>query len=157
MGCIMKKHIILLFVCCTALFVSCFKDNDKDFYFKDFRVEFQDAVLNNNAIDKDFPVIDSKVGLNSYQVNLLGGLKNESFDVAVKVLKEESTAVEGVDYKFKDGEKIIFQDEKAISHLEIEVLNSSRSEDLLLVVELQPSESIKVNKNFKTIGVKIKK
>ena len=157
MNCIMKKHIILLFVCCTALFVSCFKDNDKDFYFKDFRVEFQDAVLNNNAVDKDFPVIDSKVGLNSYQVNLLGGLKNESFDVAVKVLKEESTAVEGVDYKFKDGEKIIFQDEKAISHLEIEVLNSSRTEDLLLVVELQPSESIKVNKNFKTIGVKIKK
>lgn len=157
MNCIMKKRIILLFICCTALFVSCFKDNDKDFYFRDFRVEFQDAVLTNNAVDKEFPVIDSKVGLNSYQVNLIGGLKNEPFDIAVKVLKDESTAVEGVDYKFKNGEKVIFQDEKAISHLEIEVLNNARAKDLFLVVELQPSESIKVNKNYNTIGIKIKK
>lgn len=151
------RIIIILLISCTALLSSCFKDHDKDFYFEDFRLEFQDAVLNNNAVNKSFPIVEAKEGTNKFQVNLLGGLFPESFDVQVKIVTEESTAVEGTHFALPEGKKVPFTSEKALSAFEVEIPSLPEGTDVLLVVELLENNLAKVNKNYNTLGIKIKK
>lgn len=151
------RIIIILLISCTALLSSCFKDHDKDFYFEDFRLEFQDAVLNNNAVNKSFPIVEAKEGVNKFQVNLLGGLLPESFDVQIKILTEESTAVEGSHFVLPEGKKVSFASEKALSDFEVEIPSLPEDTDVLLVIELLENNLAKVNKNYSTLGIKIKK
>lgn len=151
------RIIIILLISCTAFLSSCFKDHDKDFYLEDFRLEFQDAVLNNNAVNKSFPIVEAKEGVNKFQVNLLGGLFPEKLEVQIKILTEETTAVEGTHFVLPEGKKVSFAPETALADLEVEIPELPEGTDMLLVVELLENNLAKVNKNYNTLGIKIKK
>lgn len=148
------KHIIILAAC--FLLTSCFKDNDENFYFTDFTVEFQDAVVNNNAVGKSYPIIHAADGENNIQVNLIGGLMDIDQAVGVRVVEEETTAIAGEHYTLTSNNEIQFPAQKAIGHLQVDVPALPDETDVVLVVELQASETIKASNNYKTIGLRIR-
>ena len=149
----MKNAIIIIV---SLLLTSCFKDYDEKFYFDDLTVEFQDAVINNNALDKDYPVVSAEIGLNKFQVNLIGGIIAESSSIDVRVVKEETTAIEQQHYTIGNNGQIVFAPNAALTTLDLFVPESTETRDVLLVVELMPSENIKSSNNYKKLGIRIK-
>ncbi len=148
------KNIFIIGIC--LILNSCFKDYDEKFYYRNLAVEFQDAVINNNAVGKTYPIINAKNGINDFQVNLLGELSSSKNEVKIKIIKEESTAISGKNFTLINDGKVTFPGNTAIANLKIEVPKLEKSENVLLVVELMPSNEIKVNKNYNRIGIRIK-
>lgn len=151
---IQMKNIIIIVAC--FLLTSCFKDKDEDFYFTDFTIEFQAAVVNNNAVGKNYPIINALAGENKIQVNLIGGLMGVSQVVRAKIVEGETTAVAGEHYTLTQNGEVQFPAQTAISHLNINVPTLPNNTDVVLVVELQASETIKVSNNYKTLGLRIR-
>lgn len=148
------KNIIIIVAC--LLLTSCFKDKDEDFYFTDFTVEFQGAVVNNNAVGKNYPIINAIAGENKIQVNLIGGLLDVDQAIEAKIVENETTAIAGEHYTLTQNGNIQFPAQTAINYLNVDVPALPDNTDVVLVVELQASETIKVSNNYKTIGLRIR-
>lgn len=157
----MKRNILFAALfCLSACFSSCFKNNDEDFYLKDFRAEFQDAVINNNAPGENYPLLAAlrtDAGLKSYQVNLMGGLKPTEQVLKVKILDDETTAVQGVHYTLPKGLNITIPANSAFGYLDIEIPALTNTNTLRVVFELESSSEIKASANHKRIGIQVKK
>lgn len=148
------KNIIIIVAC--FLLTSCFKDKDEDFYFTDFTIEFQAAVVNNNAVGKNYPIINAAAGENKIQVNLIGGMMDVNQVIRVKVVEGETTAVAGEHYVLTQNGEVQFPAQTAINHLNVNIPALPNNTDVVLVVELQASETIKVSNNYKTLGLRIR-
>ncbi len=155
----MKTNIIVLFLV-SILFSSCMKDAEKDFYIKDFRSEFQDAVVNNNAVDKNYPLLTelrNNAGVKRYQVNLIGGVKATEQIIPIQILSTETTAVLDQHYKLPKGAQVVIPAQEAIGYFEIEIPSLSNTTAVNLVLELGSTAEVKASANHKTIGLRIRK
>lgn len=139
---------------------GCFKDTEENFYFRDFQVEFNNAVLVNNAPDKNYPLLTSVrsgAGVVSYQVNLNGGQKNSAQTIKFKVITEETTAVEGMHYRLPQGDAFVIDAGKSFGSVDVEILTfPAAAGTVVLVLELVGNEEIKASENYKRIGIPIR-
>lgn len=154
------KNILIVFLCLSGLFYSCQKDNNDNFYLKDLRSEFQDAVINKPSADMDYPLLKelrTNAGLQKFQVNLIGGLKNTDQVIKIKVIVEESTAVESVHYNLPDGLQVLIPANAAFGSFLVDIPSLSNSQAVRLVLELESSDEIHASANYKRIGLSFKK
>lgn len=155
----MKIVNIVILSIMTLFFTSCFKNNDEEFYLKDFRAEFQDAVITTNTPGLNYPFLKdlrSKAGLQKYQVNLLGGLKDKDQVFTVKILAE-STAKVNQHYLLPKGAAVTIPANQAMGYFEVEIPELTNTVAVDLIFELVPNDDVKVNANYKTLGLKIRK
>lgn len=155
----MKLINFILIMASSILFVSCFKNNDENFYLNDFRTEFQDAVITTNAPGLSYPFLKelrSKAGVQKYQVNLIGGLKDKDQVLTVNILKE-STAKINEHYLLPKGNQVIIPAQQAMGYFEVEIPELQNTTAVQLVVELVGNEEVKVNANYKALGLSIRK
>ncbi|WP_461534033.1 hypothetical protein [Sinomicrobium sp.] len=156
----MKKFsIILLYCLCITAFTGCFKDYEERYLFTDNRVEFEDAVINSNTGSKTFPIlgpIDSEVGTLKYRVNMTGEQADVDREVEVRIVVEETTAREGIDYRFPHGKKVTIPANDSFGWLEIEILNDTGGGSPVLVVQLVETGDIGVLDRYHQLGVQIR-
>lgn len=156
----MRTKIIALFICLGGFLSSCQKDNNDNFYLKDFRSEFQDAVITNPPADLNYPLLNdlrNNAGIQKYQVNLIGGLKNTDQTIKIKVVAEETTAVEGEHYKLPNGLQVVIPANSAFADFLVEIPTLTNTSEVRLVVELESSTEVHASANYKRIGLPIRK
>jgi len=148
------KNSIIIIMC--FLLTSCFKDYEENLIFKDLMVEFQDAVVVNNAVGKTYPIITARSGEHKLQVNLLGGVSQTAQTIRATVIASETTAVAGQHYVWNDEGQIQFPAGTPISSLDFAVPTLAPQTDVILVVELQANDKVKTSTNYKTVGIRIR-
>lgn len=154
------KNIIILFLCLAGVVASCQKDTNDNFYLKDFRSEFEAAVITSPAPGMSYPVLKelrTNAGIQKYQVNLLGGLKSTDQTIKLKVIAEETTAVEGEHYTLPNGLQVVIPANSAFADFVVEIPALNNTSAVRLVVELESSEEVHASANHKRIGLSIKK
>ncbi|ERJ58638.1 hypothetical protein M472_07655 [Sphingobacterium paucimobilis HER1398] len=137
------------------MLTSCFKDYNEDFLITKKAVEFEDAATNSNAPGKNFPVLANLLemnGVTSYRVNFFGGLSSVPQQIAYRIVEEQSTAVEGRDFRFITGNSLTVPANTSFGFLQIEVLPTINGSKLL-VVELIGNNEVEVSANYRTIGI----
>src|SRR5690606_37019734 len=80
---------------------SCFKDFTEDFLFTEKMVEIDAATWESKAPGKTYPIkgpYGKGSGVQTYQVNLIGGLMPTDQTISYRVVPEETTAIEGLHY-----------------------------------------------------------
>ncbi|WP_166334743.1 DUF4843 domain-containing protein [Sphingobacterium chungjuense] len=147
------KNSIIIALC--LLLTSCFKDYEDKLIFKDFMVEFQDAVVVSNAVGKTYPIITARPGEHKLQVNLLGGLSESAQTIRATVVASETTAVQGQHYELSQDGQIQFPANTAISSLNYAIPSLAPQTDVVLVIELQANDQVKTSGNYKTVGIRI--
>ncbi|MGJ1385676.1 DUF4843 domain-containing protein [Sphingobacterium spiritivorum] len=155
----MKTYISLLAVLISVLFTSCFKDHEEDFYLPDFRIEFQDAVMNTNSPGLSYPILKelrNKAGVQKYQVNLIGGLKDTDQTVKVRI-RPESTAKADQHYKLPKGSELVIPANSAFGYFEVEIPELTNTTAVSLVFDLESNDQLKVSANYSTLALTIRK
>jgi len=155
-----KKLLLCLLLPVAALTLSgCFKDYEEVFMFRDFTVEFDAATWQSDAPGKTYPILgplDKGSGVHRYKVNLIGGLKPNAQKVQYRVNTQESTAQEGLHFKLEDNGTFEIPANSSTGEVSINVLDfPPGAGNVVLVLELVPSEEIKVSENYKLLGVSI--
>ncbi|NGM60671.1 hypothetical protein G5B30_01955 [Sphingobacterium sp. SGG-5] len=149
----MKKIIIIL----TAAFMltSCFKDYNEDFLITKKTVEFEDAVVNSNASGRNYPLLGHIFELNgtvSYRVNMFGEQSDVPQQIAYRVVEEQTTAVEGTDFRFVTGNSLTVPAHSSFGYLQVEVLPTIAGSKLL-VIELLGNDQVEVSPNYRMVGI----
>ncbi len=155
----MKRYISLLIVVLCISMTSCFKDHEEDFYLPDFRIEFQDAVITTNTPGLSYPILKdlrTKAGVQKYQINLIGGLKDTDQVVKIKI-REESTAKAQEHYLLPKGLEIVIPAKTAFGYFEVEIPELSNTSAVRLIFDLESNEHIQASANYKTLGLSIRK
>ncbi|MFD2035132.1 hypothetical protein ACFSKL_10035 [Belliella marina] len=157
----MKKLIFIFsLVLLSGIFTGCFEDYDERFLFTDFRVEFQDAVVNNPGAGLDYAVVatlNDNAGLREYQVNLIGGLSDTEQIIPVVFLTDESTAVENTHFSFPNGAQVVIPAGEAFGKFSINIPVLENTSAVRAVFELQSNDMVKASANHKKIGFDIVK
>jgi len=149
----MKRLLILIFA--VFALTSCFKDYNEDFLLTEKYVEFEDAVVTSNASGKNYAILPNIFSLNgvvSYRVNMFGEQSANDQSIAFQVVLDESTAVEGRDFRFVNGANLIVPKFSSFGYLMIEVLPSIEG-NKVLVVDLIGNSEVKPSPNYKRIGI----
>lgn len=155
---IAKIFTTILIVSCSL--TGCMKDTDETFYLDDYRIEFDEAVTNNNAFGLNYPLLSAlrdNAGVVRYRINLIGGLKPTDESVQVSILATETTAVEGEHYQLPNGLQVIIPANSAFGYLEVAIPELSNTDAVRLVFELQSSEILHASANHKRIGLPIRR
>lgn len=137
------------------LFTSCFKEYDDYFLITKKAVEFEDAVVVSNATGRYYPILPNVFTLHgtvSYQVNMFGEQSNVDQNIKYRIVDEESTAVEGKDFEFVNGDGIVIPANSSFGNLELNVLPTIEGTKIL-VVELVGNDEVQVSEKYKTIGI----
>lgn len=153
----MKKFIYIPFLFIIALFSSCFKDYEERYLFVDNRVEFDAAVIHPNASGRTYPLltpVEFDAGIVRYRVNLTGEQPASDLTLQFRVVPEESTAREEIDYRLPKGNSFVIPANSSFGWVEIEVLPGGTGSPRL-VLELIPTDAIKVMDRYHTIGQQI--
>ncbi|MBA9079295.1 hypothetical protein [Rufibacter quisquiliarum] len=153
----MKKSIYLFLLLLSASLTGCFEKYEDRYYFRDFMVEFDEAVTRTKVSGKIYPRVDGldpASGVVKYRINLIGGQFPTEQVVQFKVVETESTAREGVHYRFPNGNSIVIPANSSFGYLAVEVLPDG-SGNSQLVVELVGNQEIKPMDNFRAIGIPI--
>ncbi|MCH7415233.1 DUF4843 domain-containing protein [Belliella sp. R4-6] len=149
------KYLIVLMTLC-ALTTSCFEVYEDRYLFTDSLVEFQNAVVSNNATGRSYPLINQRsVGVVNYQVNLIGGHLPESQTINYRIVESESNAIEGVHYNIDNEGTFIIPSDSSFGFLEVQRLAFERqgSTNYILVIELLGNNQVAPSNNHKTIGL----
>ncbi|NGF55205.1 hypothetical protein G5B00_01655 [Parapedobacter sp. SGR-10] len=149
----MKKIIIILMG--VFMLTSCFKDYNEDFLITQKTVEFEDAVVNSNATGRNYPVLGHIFelhGVVSYRVNMFGEQSAVPQQIAYRIVDEQSTAVEGQDFRFVTGNSLTVSPHSSFGYLQVEVLPTIAGSKLL-VVELLGNSEVEVSPNYRMIGI----
>ncbi|KEO74081.1 DUF4843 domain-containing protein [Anditalea andensis] len=153
----MKKHTYWIAVILITITSSCFENYEERYLFTDLRIEFQEAVVRNNAAGRDYPVLPLQpVGERGYQVNLFGGQLRAAENLAFRVDEEASTAVEGIHYSLPNDTYFQLEADSSFGEVVVEKLSfPSVQGQLILVLELIGNENIVASENHKRIGVRL--
>lgn len=153
----MKRLIYIPFIFAILLFASCFKDYEERYLFVDNRVEFDAAVIHPNASGRSYPLLtplENDAGVVRYRVNMTGAQQAQDISLQFRVVPEESTAREDIDYRLPKGNTYVIPANSSFGWVEIEVLPGGTGSPRL-VLELLPTENIKVMHRYNTIGQQI--
>lgn len=138
---------------------SCFKDFTEDFLFTEKMIEIDVATWENNAPGKTFPIkgpYEKGSGVQTFQVNLIGGLLETDQTVSYRIVAEETTAIEGVHYNIPNDGNFVIPANSVTAYLPLEILDfPAETGTHTLVVELIGNDQIKVSENYKRLGVSI--
>lgn len=153
----MKKNIYWIAIILIGITASCFENYEERYLFTDLRIEFQEAVVRNNASGRDYPILPLQpVGQRGYQVNLIGGQLTAPANLEFRIDTEASTAVEGVHYSLPNDTFFQFEAETSFAEVLIEKLVfPSVQGQIILVLELLGDERIEASENHKKIGVRL--
>jgi hypothetical protein len=139
--------------------------------FKGALVEFDAAVLNNNATGKTFPVlvrrpnygfvvaaanplITRTSGTMTFRVNLVSGHKATDQVIEFSVVAEETTAVAGVHYNLPA--QLVIPAGQSYGDFSLQMLDPGVGEgSVVLVVRLSGNAEIAPNQRYATLGFNI--
>lgn len=153
----MKRNILWVALVLIGMTTSCFENYEERYLFTDLRVEFQDAVVRNNASGRDYPVLPLQpVGERGYTVNLFGGQLTSPANLQFRVDAEASNAVEGVHYSLPNDNYFEIEANSSFGEVVVEKLAFPTVQgQIILVLELVGDEHIEASENHKRIGVRL--
>lgn len=156
----MKKllNISLILVVITSL-SSCFKDNQVIFD-KTTLVEFQDAIVNSNALGKTFPILSSTNAVQTkvLKVNLVGVQRDKDEVIKFSVDPTESTAIAGTNYDLGGVSTITIPAKSSFGELKVNILKvpAQAGKTVVVVFTLEGNGTdISPNANYKKVGYRI--
>ncbi|MCH7402866.1 DUF4843 domain-containing protein [Belliella kenyensis] len=151
------KYIIFL-ILCSLTTTACFEVYEDRYYFTDKLVEFQNAVVTNNATGRNYPLINQRsVGTVRYQVNLIGGHLAQDQVINYRILEEESNAQSGVHYNIANVGSFTIPANSSFGFIEVERLAFQRpgTTNFILVLELTGNENVAPSNNYMRIGISL--
>ena len=156
----MKKilNISLILFVITSL-SSCFKES-KQLFDSTTLVEFQDAIVNSNALGKTFPLVATTNTLQTrvLRINLVGVQRDKDEAIKFSIDPAESTAVAGINYDLAGATSITIPAKSSFGELKINVLKApaqaGKTVSLVFVLEGNGSD-INPNANYKKVGLRI--
>jgi hypothetical protein len=145
----------------SVMLSSCFKDYDEDYFqYTKQTVEFDAAVSIAKQANKYYPLltgITEASGIQSYRVNLFGLQSKVDEEINFRVDPNETTAVEGVDYRFVTAnDKVIVPANSSFGYVQIEVLPSA-TDERIIVLELLGNDHIAVATAYRGIAIPLYK
>ena len=156
----MKKIInISLIVLVMTSLSSCFKEN-KQLFDSMTLVEFQDAIVNSNALGKTFPILASTnvAQTRVLRINLVGAQRDKDEAIKFSIDPAESTAVAGVNYDLAGATSITIPAKSSFGELKVNVLRApaqaGKTVSLVFVLEGNGSD-INPNANYRKVGLRI--
>ena len=157
----MKKTInIFSLLVLLGLTTACFEDYNERWLFTDLRVEFQNAVVQNPSAGLDYPLVATlrnEAGLRQFQVNLFGGLSEKEQVIPVRIVTDQSTAIEGTHFNLPNGLEVRIPAGEAFGSFDIFIPTLENTAAVRLVVELESNADVKASGNHKKIGVDIRR
>ncbi|MFN3851900.1 MAG: DUF4843 domain-containing protein [Spirosomataceae bacterium] len=158
----MKKILsILLVSIMTFSLTSCFEEIDKTFDEVTY-VEFQEAITRTVAVGKTYPLIAVANGagvMTTTRINLVGRQRPTDTQIKYSIDKNETTAVEGTNFRLTDGGTITIKANESFGTAGIEILRApaqaGRTVNVVLVLESGVSD-ILVSENYKRLGFTIR-
>jgi hypothetical protein len=139
--------------------------------FKGTLVEFDAAVLNNNATGKTFPILTRRPnygfaattanpfitrtsGTMTFRVNLVSGHKATEQVIEFSVVAEETTAVAGVHYNLPA--QLVIPAGESYGDFSLQMLDPGATEgSVVLVVRLNGNADIEPSERYRTLGFSI--
>ncbi|NGM63372.1 hypothetical protein G5B30_15790 [Sphingobacterium sp. SGG-5] len=154
-GLLNKTLVASVFV---LLMGACQEDFDLRYQLEDSYIEFEDAVTSTFAVGKDYPIISRVVEPSGdevvLQVNMSGLQSSEDQRLTWKIIAEESTAAENVDFTIAGGDKsFVLPAHQNKGYIRLAPTSSGVGHSLL-VLELVGTDKVKVSNNYKRVGVK---
>ena len=138
---------------------SCFKEN-KQLFDSMTLVEFQDAIVNSNALGKTFPILASTnvAQTRVLRINLVGAQRDKDEAIKFSIDPAESTAVAGVNYDLAGATSITIPAKSSFGELKVNVLRApaqaGKTVSLVFVLEGNGSD-INPNANYRKVGLRI--
>lgn len=156
----MKKilNISLIILVMTSL-SSCFKENNQLFNSITL-VEFQDAIVNSNALGKTFPLVTATnvVQTRILRINLVGTQRNKDEVIKFSIDPTESTAIAGTNYDLGGATSITIPAKSSFGELKVNILKApaqaGRVVTVVFALEGNGSD-INPNANYKRVGYRI--
>lgn len=156
----MKKilNISLLVIVLTSL-SSCFKEN-RQLFDSMTLVEFQDAVVNSNALGKTFPLLTSTnvAQIKVLRINLVGAQRDKDETIKFSIDPTESTAIAGTNYDLAGVSSVTIPAKSSFGELKVNILRapaqSGKTVNLVFVLEGNGND-IKANTNYRKVGYRI--
>ncbi|NGM60399.1 DUF4843 domain-containing protein [Sphingobacterium sp. SGG-5] len=138
---------------------SCFKDFTEDFLFTEKMVEIDATTWESKAPGKTYPIkgpYEKGAGVQTYQVNLIGGQFDTDQTLHYRIVPEETTATEGTHFRVPEGGEFVIPANSSVGYLSIEVLDfpAEAGRDTV-VLELVGNDAVKVSENYKRLGLAI--
>ncbi|SFB83200.1 protein of unknown function [Parapedobacter composti] len=136
---------------------SCFKDYEERYLFTENRIEFHDAVINSNASGRNYPLlpgVSHEAGVIEFRVNMTGLQKDYDRTINFRVVPEESTAREGVDYRLPTNGTFVIPANSSFGWVQVEILTTG-SGSPRLVLELLTTDDVRAMDGYHRIGFQI--
>ena len=156
----MKKILNISLILFVITFLSsCFKES-KQLFDSVTLVEFQDAIVNSNALGKTFPLVTTTntVQTRVLRINLVGVQRDKDEAIKFSIDPTESTAVAGVNYDLAGATSITIPAKSSFGELKVNVLKApaqaGKTANLVFVLEGNGSD-INPNTNYKKVGLRI--
>jgi hypothetical protein len=123
-------------------------------------VEFQDAVVNANAVGKTFPLIatTNTVQTRVLRINLVGVQRDKEEVIKFSIDPTESTAIAGTNYDLGGVTSITIPAKSSFGELKVNILKApaQAGKTVAVVFTLEGNSSdISANANYKKIGYRI--
>lgn len=158
----MKNNITktLLFLFIMVGTSACQKDFDSRFHLEDQFVEFEDAVTTTVAVGKDYPILTRTLSVVnpsiSLQINMSGIQFGSDQQLSWRIVAEESTAVEGRDFRSAsgDGNTVQLKANTSKTNLVLEALPNTGQGSTLIVLEMVGNDLIKPMEKYKRVGIR---
>lgn len=138
------------------LLTGCFKDYEERYLFEENRIEFDDAVKNSNASGRTYPILGPRPAADGklvFQVNMTGRQASQDRKLKFRVVADETTAIEGRDYRLPHGDEYTIPANSSFGRIEVELLPDG-SGSPTIVLELLPTDEIKVMDRYHKIGTR---
>lgn len=153
----MRNYKLLLVLISVLFASSCMEDYNERYLIEDYFVEFEEATQRNKAVGKDYVISTEiiKPGNNKIllQVNLVGPQFETDQLVKYRVVADQTTAVQGVDYQIEKLGELIFKANSSIGTIELSPTTNGIGETIL-VFQLEGNDIIKPSINYEKLAVR---
>lgn len=152
------KNYKLIIVLISVLFASsCMEDYNERYLLKDYFVEFEEATQKSKAVGKDYVIAAETIKRFGEPVLLQVNLVAPQFEVdqliKYRVVEEETTAVQGLDYQIDQFGELLFKANSSFSTILVWPTTKGKGETIL-VLQLEGNEMIKSSKNYEKIAIR---